>query len=142
MGEIYRAKDQVLGRTVAVKVLAERHARDPDVRERFTREALAAARLSAHPNVVTVFDVGKQDGRPFIVMEYLEGGSLHDRLQRGEVLPALALTWLEQAASALDAAHDLGIVHRDVKPANLLLDPETDFTSRTSGSRSPPASTR
>ena len=79
MGDVYRATDGLLGRTVAVKVLAERHARNPDVRARFTREARAAARLSAHPNVVTVFDVGEHDGQPFIVMEYLDGGSVHDR---------------------------------------------------------------
>ena len=76
MGDVYRATDGLLGRTVAVKVLAERHARNPDVRARFTREARAAARLSAHPNVVTVFDVGEHDGQPFIVMEYLDGGSV------------------------------------------------------------------
>ena len=83
MGEVYRATDSVLGRVVAVKMLAERHARNEDVRARFKREALAAAQLSGHRNVVTVFDVGEHDGRPFIVMEYLEGGSVHDRLRAG-----------------------------------------------------------
>jgi tetratricopeptide (TPR) repeat protein len=122
MGEIYRATDELLGRTVAVKVLAERYAEDQSVRERFTREALAAARLSGRPNVVTIFDVGESEGRPFIVMEYLGGGSLEDRIRGGRVKTGQALDWLEQAAVALDAAHAEGVVHRDVKPANLLLD--------------------
>src|SRR5262245_38208847 len=122
MGEVYRATDSVLGRVVAVKMLAERHARNEDVRARFKREALAAAQLSGQRNVVTVFDVGEHDGRPFIVMEYLEGGSVHDRLRGGPVHPPRALSWLGEAAGALDAAHARGIVHRDVKPANLLLD--------------------
>jgi serine/threonine-protein kinase len=122
MGEVYRATDSVLGRVVAVKMLAERHARNDDVRARFKREALAAAQLSAQRNVVTVFDVGEHDGRPFIVMEYLEGGSVHERLRGGPVHPPRALSWLGEAAGALDAAHARGIVHRDVKPANLLLD--------------------
>ena len=132
MGDVYRAVDGLLSRTVAVKVLAERHARDPDVRARFTREARAAARLSAHPNVVTVFDVGEHDGQPFIVMEYLDGGSVHDRIRSTPPSPGRAIEWLRQAADGLDAAHSQGIVHRDVKPANLLLDDEdrvhvTDF---------------
>ena len=83
MGEIFRAEDEVLGRTVAIKLLAERYARDESVRARFTREALAAARLSAEPSTITIFDVGEWNGRPFIVMEHLEGGSLEDRLKDG-----------------------------------------------------------
>jgi serine/threonine-protein kinase len=123
MGEVYRATDAVLGRAVAVKLLSERYARDDSVRGRFTREALAAARLSGEPNIVTVFDVGEHAERPFIVMEYLGGGSLEERIQSdGAQDVGQALEWLEQAATALDAAHRHGVVHRDVKPANLMLD--------------------
>jgi len=123
MGEIFRATDTTLGRSVAVKVLERRYALDPAVRERFTREALAVARLSGNPNIVTIYDVGEWRERPFIVMEYLDGGSLEQRVRaEGAQEPGQALEWLEQAAAALDAAHRDGVVHRDVKPANLLLD--------------------
>lgn len=124
MGEIFRAEDEVLGRTVAVKVLAERYSRDESIRARFTREALAAARLSSEPNTITIFDVGEWRDRPFIVMEYLEGGSLEDRLRAGKPSPGQSVRWLEETAEALDAAHRHGVVHRDVKPGNLLLDNE------------------
>jgi serine/threonine protein kinase len=122
MGRIYLAEDRELGRKVAVKVLDDRFANDERLRERFKREALTAARLSSHPHVVTIFDVGEWQGRPFIVMEYLPGGTLGERTRRRPVAPDAALAWLGQAADALDAAHGLGIVHRDVKPANLLFD--------------------
>jgi eukaryotic-like serine/threonine-protein kinase len=122
MGEVYRATDTALERTVAVKVLADRYAQQDEARARFHREALAAARLSAAPNVVTVFDVAEHDGRPLIVMEYLEGGSVYERLRDGRVSHEQALWWLAQTADALDRAHAAGVVHRDVKPANLLLD--------------------
>ena len=122
MGEIYVAEDQTLGRKVAVKVLAERFSRDQSVRRRFTREALASARLSGHPHIVTIFDVGECDGRPFIVMEYLSAGTLADRARSGAVDRDQAIEWLKQAGDALDDAHRQGIVHRDVKPANLLFD--------------------
>jgi tRNA A-37 threonylcarbamoyl transferase component Bud32 len=125
MGDIYRATDSMLGRTVAIKILAERYAQDDAVRERFTRESLAAARLSGQPNIVTIFDVGEHNERPYIVMEYLSGGSLHDLVHRaGAQSPQQVFAWLAQAARALDAAHAKGVVHRDVKPANLMLDRE------------------
>jgi eukaryotic-like serine/threonine-protein kinase len=123
MGRIFRATDTELRREVAVKVLAERYADDDSIRDRFRREALAAARLSANPNIVTIFDVLEYDGLPMIVMEYLSGGSLEERVQGQDGCPpGQVFTWMEQAADALDDAHAAGVVHRDIKPANLLLD--------------------
>jgi serine/threonine-protein kinase len=123
MGEIFRAEDESLGRPVAIKVLSERFAQDQAVRRRFTREALAAARVSGEPNTVTIFDVGEWNERPFIVMEHLPGGTLDDRISREGPQPVdRVLRWIEQAAEALDHAHRHGVVHRDVKPGNLLLD--------------------
>ncbi len=121
MAEVFRATDTALARTVAIKVLAEPFAGDDELRARFAREAQTAARLSGEPNVVTTYDVGEVDGLPYIVMEYIPGGSLADRLRGGPVAPAQALEWIGQIAGALDRAHARGIVHRDVKPANLLL---------------------
>jgi tetratricopeptide (TPR) repeat protein len=127
MGAIYLADDRELGRQVAVKVLDDRFAGDEQLRQRFKREALTAARLAGHARVVTIFDVGEWEGRPFIVMEYRPGGTLAERAREGPIDQAEALTWLAQSAEALDAAHELGIVHRDVKPANLLFDARSEL---------------
>src|SRR6266536_1855029 len=123
MGDVYRATDATLGRVVAVKVLAEPFAADESARRRFAREARAAARVSGDPGIVAIFDVGESNERPYIVMEYVDGSSLEQRLHdEGAQALADALRWLEQAARALDHAHANGIVHRDVKPGNLLVD--------------------
>ena len=130
MASVWCAEDTVLGRTVAVKVLAERFADDPMAMRRFKREARAAARVSNHPHVVTIFDVGDLDPdegqageptRPLIVMEYLAGGTVADAIRLGAVRRQEAVRWIREAASALDHAHERGIVHRDIKPANFLL---------------------
>jgi serine/threonine-protein kinase len=130
MASVWCAEDQVLGRTVAVKILAERFADDAGAMRRFKREARAAARVSNHAHVVTIFDVGDLEPaqghageltRPFIVMEYLAGGTVADAVRVGAVRRHEAVRWIREAASALDHAHERGIVHRDIKPANFLL---------------------
>jgi tetratricopeptide (TPR) repeat protein len=124
MASVWCARDHALGRNVAIKLLAERFADEDDANERFMREARAAARLSGHPNVVMIYDVGETevDGRAFIVMEYLAGGTVADALRVDSVRRVHAVKWLTEAASALDYAHSRGVLHRDIKPANLLLD--------------------
>ena len=124
MASVWCARDQALGRNVAVKLLADRLAGDDEAHERFLREARAAARLSGHPNVVMIYDVGEtaSDGRAFIVMEYLAGGTVADALRVDSVRRVHAVKWVREAASALDFAHSRGVLHRDIKPANLLLD--------------------
>jgi eukaryotic-like serine/threonine-protein kinase len=142
MGAVWRAVDRLLDRPVAVKLLRREFADDPAFVERFRREARAAAALT-HPNVAGVFDYGERDGQAFIVMELVEGENLAERLARtGPLAWPEALALAEQVARALAAAHAGGLVHRDVKPANVLVTPDdhvylTDFglSKRLSGKR-------
>lgn len=121
MATVYRAHDRRLNRTVAIKVMHEGMGDDVDFAAQFDREARAAARLS-HPNVVSVFDQGRDDGRPFIVMECVEGRTLRSVISRDAPLaPLRALEYLEPVVRALAAAHEAGLVHRDVKPENVLI---------------------
>src|SRR3954470_22324978 len=132
MSSVFRAHDRQLERRVALKVLHEHYAADPEYLERFRREARAVARLS-HPNIVTVIDRGDDDGRQFIVFEYVEGENLKELVLRSGRLPVRrALELALDTADGLAFAHDHGLVHRDVKPQNVLLSREgevkvTDF---------------
>src|SRR5262249_9723321 len=116
MGEVHKARDTRLNRTVAIKVLSE----DTGGRSRLIREAQAASALN-HPNIVTVYDVLSADGRDVIVMEYVEGTPLNQRIGRGGLPLRDALKYAIQIAGALAAAHAAGIVHRDVKPHNVMV---------------------
>src|SRR4051812_20117173 len=123
MASVWEAHDELLDRSVAVKILASHLSEDERARRRFQREARAAAGLSSHPNVATIYDVGEHQGRTFMVMELLTGGTVAEKLRgEGDIPPRTALRWLRDAASALDAAHAQDVVHRDVKPGNMLLD--------------------
>jgi serine/threonine-protein kinase len=120
MGEVYKATDTRLGRTVAVKVLPGHVAADPDLKARFEREARTLSSLS-HPHICAIYDVGDQDGTAFLVMELLEGETLAQRLQKGPLPLSQALGHAIEIADALDKAHRQGIVHRDLKPGNIML---------------------
>jgi eukaryotic-like serine/threonine-protein kinase len=120
MGEVYRARDARLDRTVAVKVLPQVLSSDPLRRQRFEREARAISALN-HPHICTLHDVGSQDGTDYLVMEYLDGETLAARLTKGRLPLDLTLRYASEIADALDAAHRRGIVHRDLKPGNIFL---------------------
>jgi len=122
MGEVYRARDTRLDRTVAIKVLSHHLSANPEARERFEREARAISALN-HPCICTLYDVGHQDGTEFLVMEYLEGESLADRLKKGALSLKKTLKVGIDVCEALEVAHRQGIVHRDLKPGNIMLTP-------------------
>ncbi|MCI0444087.1 serine/threonine-protein kinase [bacterium] len=120
MGEVYRAKDTRLDRIVAIKILPADLSSNPDLRKRFDREARAISSLS-HPHICSLFDIGHQDGIDYLVMEFLEGETLAQRLTKGALTLEFVLRYGIQIADALDKAHNQGIVHRDLKPANIML---------------------
>ncbi len=120
MGEVYRANDTRLDRTVAIKVLLASLSSDPSLKQRLEREAKAVSKLS-HPHICTLYDVGHQDGMDFLVMEFLDGETLERRLEKGPLPPEQTIPYGAQIANALAKAHKLGITHRDLKPANVML---------------------
>ena len=120
MGEVYKATDTRLDRTVAIKVLLAHVADDPDLRQRFEREAKTISSLN-HPHICTLHDIGQQDGVDYLVMEYLEGETLAARLTKGPLPTDLVLRYATEIADALDKAHRKGITHRDLKPANIMI---------------------
>ena len=120
MGEVYRAVDTRLNRTVAIKTLPEHLSADPVRRERFKREAKIVSSLN-HPHICTLYDVGTHEDVHYLVMEHIEGETLQARLERGPLPLAAALEYWIQIADALDKAHRRGVIHRDLKPANIML---------------------
>src|SRR5213593_1297580 len=123
MGEVYRARDSRLGRDVAVKVLPEAFARDPERMARFEREARVLASLN-HPCIAAIYGVGSAEGVRFLAMELVAGDDLATRVAQGPVPVVEALEMARQVAEALEAAHEKGIIHRDLKPANVKVTPD------------------
>src|SRR5262245_48604728 len=120
MGEVYRARDTRLGREVAVKVLARHLSSSAEVRSRFEREARTVSSLN-HPNICTLHDVGREGDTDFLVMELVDGETLANRLAKGPLPTAEVLRLGAQIADALDRAHRAGVIHRDLKPGNVML---------------------
>jgi serine/threonine-protein kinase len=123
MGEVFRAKDQKLGRDVAIKVLPEEFARDTDRVARFQREAKVLASLN-HPNIAAIYGLEEFGGTQFLVLELVEGETLADQIKKGPIPVEEALKLALQMAEALEAAHEKGVIHRDLKPANIKVTPE------------------
>src|SRR6202790_3385124 len=119
-GGVYAAKDTRLNRIVAIKVLPPHLADSPELRERFEREARTIASLN-HPHICTLYDIGHQDGTDFLVMEYLEGETLAQRLVKGALPLEQVLQYAIEIADALDKAHRIGVTHRDLKPGNIMI---------------------
>src|ERR1700716_2662316 len=120
MGEVYRAMDTRLDRTVAIKVLASHLSSSPELKQRMEREARAISSLN-HPHICHLYDIGSQDGTDYLVMEFLEGETLAERLERGPLPVKQVLERGIEIAEALEKAHKNGIVHRDLKPGNIML---------------------
>src|SRR5262245_18013 len=120
MGEVYKARDTRLDRTVAIKVMTAAIAATPELRQRFEREARSLSALN-HPHICTLHDIGLQDGQEYLVLEFVEGETLASRLARGPLTADEVIRRGAELAAALDRAHRAGVVHRDLKPANIML---------------------
>src|SRR5215469_10727016 len=120
MGEVYRALDTRLERTVAIKILPHHLSDNPEAKQRFEREARTISSLN-HPNICTLYDVGHHDGTDYLVMEFLEGETLAERLMKGSLSPEQVLKNGIEISEGLEAAHRRGVVHRDLKPGNIML---------------------
>jgi serine/threonine protein kinase len=120
MGEVYRARDTRLDRTVAIKILPAQLSNNPEAKQRFEREARAISSLN-HPNICTLYDVGHQDGMDYLVMEFLEGETLASRLAKAPLPPEQVLKYGIEICEGLERAHRTGVIHRDLKPGNIML---------------------